>query len=159
MDLIGHIGQDCTVRDVTGSSRKSISFSVAHTEKYRDKQGIQQEQTIWVNCTLWKEADRTGIAQYLTKGTLVHVTGKPEARGYTGRDGQVKGDLRITVSEIQLLGSNNRPQQQPPQTNQVANTIQQWQQDHPPATAQPAAGPVPPPEDLFAPEGGDDLPF
>lgn len=119
LDIIGHIGRDCIVRDVQGSNQKTISFSVAHSEKWRDAAGTKHEKTTWVNCTLWRNADKTAIAQYLTKGSLVQVTGIPEARAYTGNDGVNKAELQLRVKEIELLGGGNR-QDQPMTTSQPA---------------------------------------
>jgi single-strand DNA-binding protein len=153
LDIIGHIGRDCIVRDVQGSNQKSISFSVAHSEKWRDTAGTQHEKTTWVNCTLWRNADKTAIAQYLTKGTLVHITGIPEARAYTGNDGVNKAELQLRVKDIELLGGGNRQDQpaQPSATSQAA----------------PYYAPAPTPsgattsgtEIQTAADQGDDLPF
>jgi single-strand DNA-binding protein len=113
MDLIGHIGQDAIVRDVAGNSMKAIGFSVAHTEKYKDAQGVQRERTTWISCTLWRSADRLAIVPYLTKGTKVFVSGQPSAAGYVSQsDGQAKGDLRLRVDTVELLGAQNNNQQQ-----------------------------------------------
>ena len=37
MQVIGHLGQDATVNNVNGKS--VINFSVAHSEKYKNKDG------------------------------------------------------------------------------------------------------------------------
>ncbi len=126
MDLIGHIGQDAIVRDIQGQSMKAVSFSVAHTEKYKDNQGVQHERTVWVSCTLWRQHDKLAIVPYLIKGTRVFVSGQPSAEGYVAKqDGQARADLRLRVDNVELLGAaNNNPQQgsfnnaaQKPQTN------------------------------------------
>lgn len=113
MDVTGHIGQDAIVRDVAGQNQKAVNFSVAHTEKYKDVQGVQHEKVTWVNCTYWRPSDRLGIVQYLTKGTRVFVSGQPSAVGYVPQNGgAVRGDLRLTVNFLELLGAaNNNPQQ------------------------------------------------
>src|SRR6478672_6019591 len=64
MQVIGNLGKDCVVNAVNG--KNVINFTVAHTEKYKDSQGNNQEKTTWVECAYW--TDRTAIAQYLTKG-------------------------------------------------------------------------------------------
>ena len=38
---------------------------MAHSEKYKDAQGVQKDRTIWVDCAYW--TDRTAIAPYLKK--------------------------------------------------------------------------------------------
>ena len=80
LQVIGNLGKDCVVNTVNG--KNVINFTVAHTEKYKDSQGNQQEKTTWVDCAYW--TDRTAIAQYLTKGKQVFVEGQPEARSRPG---------------------------------------------------------------------------
>lgn len=122
MQVIGHLGSDCVIRD-NGSQRQAINFDIAHTEKYKDAQGVQKERTVWVQCTVWREQGKTGIAQYLKKGTLVFVEGNPSVNAYTGNDGTVKGSLRMNVSELQLLGSSNAGASAAPQSSQSSQSV------------------------------------
>jgi len=101
MQVIGNLGKDCVVNTVNGKS--VINFTVAHTEKYKDSQGVNQEKTTWVDCAYW--TDRTAIAPYLTKGTQVFIEGTPEVRSFTRNDGSAGASLSLRVREVQLLGS------------------------------------------------------
>jgi single-strand DNA-binding protein len=101
MQVIGRLGKDCTVNTVNG--KNVINFTVAHSEKYRDSQGNNQEKTTWVDCAYW--TDRTAIAPYLQKGTQVFVEGSPEVRSFTRNDGTAGASLSLRVREVQLLGS------------------------------------------------------
>lgn len=131
--LIGYVGKDAVVSDYNG--RKVINFNVAHSEKYKDAQGVQHERTTWVSCGYW--TDKTGVAQYLRKGTLVYVEGLPVADYYINpqRDGDISPKLKFTVWKIELLGG----------TKDNANSA-------PPAQTTS----TPPPETSF---NDDDLPF
>ncbi len=100
MQVIGNLGKDCVVNNVNGKS--VINFTVAHTEKYRDSQGNNQEKTTWVECAWW--TDRTAISQYLTKGKQVYAEGTPEVRSFTRNDGSTGASLSLRVREVQLLG-------------------------------------------------------
>jgi single-strand DNA-binding protein len=100
MQVIGNLGKDCVVNTVNG--KNVINFTVAHTEKYRDSQGNNQEKTTWVDCAYW--TDRTAIAPYLQKGTQVFVEGTPEVRSFTRNDGTAGASLSMRVREVQLLG-------------------------------------------------------
>lgn len=100
MQVIGNLGKDCTVNTVNG--KNVINFTVAHTEKYRDSQGNNQEKTTWVDCAYW--TDRTAIAPYLQRGTQVFVEGTPEVRSFTRNDGTAGASLSMRVREVQLLG-------------------------------------------------------
>ena len=100
LQIIGNLGKDCVVNTVNG--KNVINFTVAHTEKYKDSQGNQQEKTTWVDCAYW--TDRTGISPYLTKGKQVFVEGQPEVRTFTRQDGTSGASLSLRVREVQLLG-------------------------------------------------------
>ena len=100
MQVIGNLGNDCTVNTVNG--KNVINFTLAHTEKYRDSQGNNQEKTTWVDCAYW--TDRTAVAPYLQKGTQVFVEGTPEVRSFTRNDGTAGASLSLRVREVQLLG-------------------------------------------------------
>lgn len=101
MQVIGRLGKDCVVNTVNG--KNVINFTVAHSEKYKDSQGVLQEKTIWVDCAYW--TDRTAISPYLQKGTQVFVEGQPEARSFQRNDGTPGASLSLRVREVQLLGS------------------------------------------------------
>lgn len=100
MQVIGNLGKDCVVNTVNG--KNVINFTVAHTEKYRDSQGNNQEKTTWVDCAYW--TDRTALAPYLTKGKQVFVEGAPEARAFQRNDGTPGSSLSLRIREVQLLG-------------------------------------------------------
>lgn len=101
LQVIGNLGKDCTTNNVNG--RTVMNFNVAHTERYRDAQGNQQERTTWVECAYW--SDRTAVAPYLKKGTQVYVEGTPEVRTYPKNDGSTGASLTLRVLNVQLLGS------------------------------------------------------
>ncbi len=100
MQIIGNLGKDCVVNQVNG--KNVINFTVAHTEKYKDSQGNNQEKTTWVDCAYW--TDRTAIAPYLQKVTQVFAEGAPEVRSFTRNDGTAGASLSLRVREVQLLG-------------------------------------------------------
>jgi single-strand DNA-binding protein len=100
LQVIGNLGKDCVVNTVNG--KNVINFTVAHTEKFRDAQGNNQERTTWVDCAYW--TDRTAISPYLTKGKQVFVEGQPEVRTFTRQDGTSGSSLSLRVREVQLLG-------------------------------------------------------
>ena len=146
MQIIGRLGKDCVVNTVNG--KNVMNFTVAHSEKYKDSQGVLQEKTIWVDCAYW--SDRTAIAPYLQKGTQVFLEGQPEARSFQRNDGTPGSSLSLRVREVQLLGSKNE--------NSSSGSYQQ------PANASSAlsgntsnTSNVPSPSDITEPV--DDLPF
>jgi single-strand DNA-binding protein len=103
LQVIGNLGKDCVVNNVNGKS--VMNFTVAHSEKYKDAQGVQKDRTIWVDCAYW--TDRTGVAPYLKKGTTVYVEGQPDVRTYTTQDGRNGASLTLRVSGVQLVGGKS----------------------------------------------------
>lgn len=101
LQVIGNLGKDCITNTVNGKT--VMNFNVAHTEKFKDNQGVQKDKTIWVECAYW--SDRTGVAPYLKKGTQVYVEGSPEVRTYPKNDGTTGVSLSLRVQSVQLLGS------------------------------------------------------
>jgi single-strand DNA-binding protein len=141
MQVIGNLGKDCVVNTVNG--KNVINFTVAHTEKFKDSQGNQQEKTTWVDCAYW--TDRTAVAQYLTKGKQVYVEGQPEARSFQRNDGTPGSSLSLRVREVQLLGG--RADTGGGSTYQPGTS----------ATASATSSNIPSPSDITEPV--DDLPF
>ncbi|MEO6868987.1 MAG: single-stranded DNA-binding protein [Ginsengibacter sp.] len=123
LQIIGHLGGDCTTNDVNGKT--VINFNVAHSEKYKNAQGNLVEKTTWVKCAYW--TDRTGIAQYLTKGQQVYVEGAPESEGFLNKENQPASSLKVRVFNIQLLGgkSDNADNQQSSQSSNTGNSFKQ----------------------------------
>jgi single-strand DNA-binding protein len=101
MQVIGYLGQDATVNTVNGKT--VINFSVAHSEKYKNKDGIEVDKSVWVSAAYW--TDRVNVAMYLKKGTQVYLEGSPEAKTYTNKNNEVIPQLQIRVASLNLLSS------------------------------------------------------
>jgi single-strand DNA-binding protein len=140
LQAIGNLGKDCITNTVSGKT--VMNFSIAHTEKFKDAQGVQKERTTWVECAYWSE--RTGIAPYLKKGQQVYVEGNPELKTFTKNDGTTGTSLTLRVGSIQLLGSTNKPESSGGADNAVPGNYTQNR-------------PVNLPSEIS--EGTDDLPF
>ncbi|MBL7730113.1 MAG: single-stranded DNA-binding protein [Chitinophagaceae bacterium] len=144
MQVIGNLGKDCVVNTVNG--KNVINFTVAHTEKYKDSQGVLQEKTTWVDCAYW--TDRTAVAPYLQKGKQVFVEGQPEARSFQRNDGTPGASLSLRVREVQLLGGKNENAGGGSSYQQPASNA---------STAMTGNSSVPSPGEITEPV--DDLPF
>lgn len=106
IQMIGRLGQDSVVNNVNGKT--VVNFSVAHSEKYKNNQGGEVNKTTWVSCAYW--TDKLNIANYLKKGTLVFLEGKPEVKTYNDKNtGNILPQLTMRVISVQLLSSANGP--------------------------------------------------
>jgi len=101
--LIGNLGKDPEVR-YTGSGQAVASFSLATSERFKNKQsGEWEEKTEWHRVTLWgKQAEVAG--EYLAKGKTVFIEGRLQTRKWTDRDGNEKYTTEIVGERMQMLG-------------------------------------------------------
>jgi single-strand DNA-binding protein len=143
LQIIGNLGKDCIVKEING--KHVINFSVAHTERFKDAQGNQKERTTWVECAYW--SDRTAIAPYLVKGTMVYAEGSPEADPYTNKEGQAAATLRMRVQNIQLLGGNKDGQSSQGAVSNAGNVSNTGMGTAPVVKTEPAST-TPPADDL-----------
>ena len=122
LEIIGNLGSDAIIRDVNNS--KAISFSVAHSEKYKNAQGVEVENTTWVKCTIWKKTGKsTEIVKYLKKGTLVAIEGSPSVRVYKNQQGEIVASMECRVNFIKLLSTKEVPIFNHLENNYNSNTI------------------------------------
>ena len=104
LQVIGHIGNDAVINEVNG--KRVVNFNMAHSEKYRDGNGVQHEKTLWVQCAYW--AEKVSVVQYLKRGTQIYAEGNPEVRTYQKNDGSFGASLTLRVFSIHLLGSKDK---------------------------------------------------
>lgn len=107
--IIGNLTADSEIREFSG--KKVINFSIAVNDVYKDAQGNRVEKPYYYNCALWR--DNSALHQYLKKGIKVFVEGSPEVDLYLDKNKEPKANIKVTVSNVQLLSSlkNNENQQ------------------------------------------------
>ena len=124
--LIGNLGKDPETRYLP-SGGAVCNFSIATTEKWKDKDGQQQEKTEWHNITMYgKLAEIAG--QYLKKGSPVYLEGKLQTRKWQDKNtGADRYSTEIVADQMQMLGGKDRNDsapndgyQQAPQQRQSA---------------------------------------
>lgn len=136
--LMGNVGKDPQVRDVSGT--KVASFTLATTERaYAKRDGTQvPERTEWHNIVMWR--GQAEVAEkYIRKGTKLYVEGKLTTRTYE-KDGIKHYLTEVVVDNLELCG-------QPPQQSAPQPAYQQPQAYQQPAYQQPQAyQPAPTPQ-------------
>jgi single-strand DNA-binding protein len=116
--VIGHVGNDATIREVSGKS--VINFSVADSEKYKDNQGVEHQKTTWFECSIWKDQSQsTRIAAFIKKGNQIYVEGTPDLETYEARDGSHRAKIKVRVTTVTLLSGNK---EQPENNQQQAQS-------------------------------------
>jgi single-strand DNA-binding protein len=99
-NFTGNLGRDAETK-YAPSGDAIVSFSVAVKAGYGDK-----EKTTWIRCTMFGKRGEA-VAQYLTKGQLVGVSGEFHLNEYTGKDGTAKASAEVRVSDLTLLGKKS----------------------------------------------------
>jgi single-strand DNA-binding protein len=104
MNITGRLTRDAEVR-TTSQNKQVVNFSVAVNDSYKTKQGERIEQTAFFDCSYWRTPK---VADFLTKGTLVELSGRVSARAWTGNDGEVRAGLNFHTSQIKLHGGGKK---------------------------------------------------
>jgi single-strand DNA-binding protein len=100
--LIGNLGRDPEVRYLP-SGDAVANLNVATTEKWKDKNGEQQEQTEWHRVAFFgRQAEICG--EYLRKGSQVYIEGRLQTRKWTDKDGNERYTTEIRGDRMQMLG-------------------------------------------------------
>lgn len=174
--LIGNVGRDPEIRYLEGNGQngqgtKVATFTLATSERYKDRSGETRENTEWHNIVAWRQSADV-CERFVRKGTQLYIEGKLRTRSYTDQTGNKKYTTEIAVDTLQLLGRRDdnpatgayqAPQQsyQQPAYQAAQPAFQQpsYQQPayQPKAAAAPAAEPQP--LDISIDDGTDDLPF
>jgi len=134
--ISGHLGKDPEVKHLDGGTAVA-KFTMATTEKYKNKQGEFVSDTTWHNITCWRSLAELA-EKYLSKGKEITVIGKISNRSYEDKDGNKRYTSEIIADSIHFHGSKEGAKNESQQSSQPVN--------HPE-----------PPEELSS--EGDDLPF
>lgn len=100
--IVGRIGKDPEVRHLE-SGKSVASFSVATSERYKDKNGNKKENTEWFNVVLWSPLSEVA-EKYLKKGDQVYIEGKLSTRSYEAKDGGKRYITEVVGRELVMLG-------------------------------------------------------
>jgi len=101
--IVGYLGKDPEIR-YTPDGQAVCNFSVATSERRKDRTGEAQEITTWFKITVWGK--RAEVAnQYLAKGKQVYIEGTLRQEEWTDREGTKRTSLVVNASDFQFLGT------------------------------------------------------
>ena len=106
--LIGNVGKDPEIKTFA-SGNKVASITLATSERYKDRNGEQKEDTEWHSVQAFgKLADI--VERFVHKGSLLYLDGKIRTRSYEA-DGRTVFRTEILADHIQMLDrpQGNRP--------------------------------------------------
>ena len=101
--LIGNLGKDPEVK-YTPSGMAVAKFSLATTERHKDKDGQWQDRTEWHNLVAFQRTAEIA-GEYLKKGRTVYIEGSLRTSSWDDKEsGQKKYKTEIVVNDLVLLG-------------------------------------------------------
>ena len=106
-NFTGNLGNDAEQR-FTANSESVVNFSVAVKSGYGDK-----ASTTWAKCALWGKRGEA-VSQYLTKGSLVGVSGEVTLRPWKDKEGVEKVSLEVRVNDLTLLSGRREESESKP---------------------------------------------
>ena len=105
--LLGRLGKDPEVRNFQNGG-KVVNFSVATSERYKDRDGNQQEKTEWHSVVIFNEKLGEIAEKYLRKGAQVYLEGQLQTRKWQDQSGQDRYSTEVVLPKfggaITLIG-------------------------------------------------------
>ena len=170
--LIGNVGRDPEVRYLEGNNgAKVATFTLATTERYRDRNGETRENTEWHNIVAWRNTADV-VEKFVRKGTQLYIEGRIRTRSWDDQGGNKRYTTEIIADTLQLLGkksdnpaaqggyqSQGGYQQSQPAYQQPQQSYSQPAQSYQQPVQQPVQQPKPAAPQVDDPFTDDDLPF
>jgi single-strand DNA-binding protein len=109
--LIGNLGKDPELRYTTGGQAVA-TFSLATSEKWRDKDGVMQDKTEWHNIVVWGRQAEVA-KEYLSKGKQIYIEGRIQTRSWEDKEGNKRYTTEIISQRMQFLGTRDASKEAP----------------------------------------------
>ena len=100
--LIGNLGRDPELR-FTRDGQGVANFTLATNERWRDKEGQNQERTEWHRIVVWGKTAEN-CAQYLQKGRSCYIEGRIQTREWEDKEGNKRQTTEIVAQNVTFLG-------------------------------------------------------
>jgi single-strand DNA-binding protein len=100
LTVVGNLTADPELR-FTPSGAPVANFTIASTPRLFDKATSEWKDgdALFLNCAVWRQAAEN-VAESLTKGMRVIVTGQLKSRRYETREGEKRTSMEIEVEEV-----------------------------------------------------------
>jgi single-strand DNA-binding protein len=100
LTIVGNITNDPELR-FTPSGAAVASFTVASNSRYLDKTTNEWKdgEPVFMRCSVWRQYAEN-VAESLTRGTRVIVTGRLKQRSYETREGEKRTVLEMEVDDV-----------------------------------------------------------
>ena len=96
--LVGNLVEDPELR-FTASGVAMARIRIAVSRRYQDRDGNWQEESSFFGGTVWRDYAEN-VAESLTKGTRVMLTGRLKQRQWETNEGEKRSVVEIDIQEI-----------------------------------------------------------
>jgi single-strand DNA-binding protein len=98
--VVGNLTADPELR-FTPSGAAVASFTVASTPRTFDRQANEWKdgEALFLRCSIWRQAAEN-VAESLTRGARVVVTGRLKQRSFETREGEKRTVIELDVDEV-----------------------------------------------------------
>ena len=121
----GRLARDAETR-YTPSGTAITNFTVANDVGYGDK-----KKTNWIRCAMFGQRGEK-VAQYLTKGGTVVVSGELTLNEYQDKEGTHRASMEVVVREVDLpIRQNDRPQNDRSKQSVPPHSVEPFDDDIP----------------------------
>ena len=98
--LLGRLTKDPELRYAAGSGTAVCRFTVAINRQFK------KDETDFINCVAFGKTGET-IAQYITKGRQVAVTGSIRTGSYESNSGEKRYTTDVVLDGFEFIGNSN----------------------------------------------------
>ena len=100
VQLIGRLGRDPESK-FTPTGKKVTTFSIAISNRWKDRNGEMKESTEWVNIEAWERLGEV-CQEYLHKGSLVFLEGRLKTEKYEEK-GETRYYTKVVLQSLEFL--------------------------------------------------------
>lgn len=104
--LVGNVGKDPEIKFAT-SGMPLANFTLATSERFKDKSGEWQERTEWHSLVAFQRTAEI-VRDYVKKGSKLYVEGRLQTRSWDDQaSGQKRYKTEILVNDLVLLSGRD----------------------------------------------------
>ena len=104
VNLIGRLTKDPELRFTPGTGMAVSTFTIAIDRRKANKEG--KKEADFIPIVVWGKQGEN-VANYMSKGRLIGISGRIQTRNYEGKDGIRRYVTEIVADEVQFLDYKN----------------------------------------------------
>ena len=97
--LVGNLGKDPEARSMNNGG-EVVSFTLATSETWNDRDGNRQEKTEWHNIVIFNENLGKVAKNYLRKGQKAYLEGQLQTRKWTDQNGNDRYTTEVVLQRF-----------------------------------------------------------